>query len=664
MSQNFRFGSSSKPEEKDKTKYNPYGGFTFGNTTGGFDFESSKPEEKDETKYNPHGNSSVFNLGSSPRFDFESSKPEEKDKTKYNPYGGFDFGSPFGGSPRFDFGSSTPEEKDKTKYNPHGSSFRFGFGSSKPEEKDKTKSNPYGGFTFGNSSRNPFGNSKPEEKDETKYNPHGNSSVFNFGNSSGSSLRSSFGNSKPEEKDKTKSNPYGGFTFGNSSGNPFGNSKPEEKDKTKYNPYGGFDFGGPFGGSPRIDFGSSTPEEKDKTKYNPHGSSPRFDFKSSKPEEKDSKTKSSPFESASVFNFGNSSRTFGKGLVELDDGDFFEESEGEEIENSGDGFDAQNSWKDEIPQQRISLLQSRIERVKRNLCIHTQEFPQSSFESWEEVQTYLKKEFDQILSTFTIEKINKKQIQSQISNLERELLETKTEIQNLLKKQDKIEKDIIKAKKSEIEHDNRFCSIEKNHERLKHMCNDVSLLCENEYKMNVAIERLFEQKKSFENFNCFDISKLLWKMDLVKYQRLFAENQINGKFISMMNVDWTTWKQIGIEKRDCFYMTYYFEMFQIPGFYRTFYNDDLNDCVVCSHNTPEKTIHLLEEYGIFIEKELILRNNYCTPILIFPQSLQDLNIDFLSENGKQIMFTLTKWRKLHEIHLKTIRKYHKQCNSE
>ena len=313
--------------------------------------------------------------------------------------------------------------------------------------------------------------------------------------------------------------------------------------------------------------------------------------------------------------------------------------------------------------QRISQLQSRIEKVKINLNADTQEFPQNSFESWKEAQTYLEEQFGQIHSTLNKEQINIKKIRSNITNLECNLIDTDKEIQNLLKRKKKIEKDIKRAIKEETKLEQQFQSIKKNHGILKQMCKDVSIFCENECKMNTAIEKLFEQK-SFEKFSSSDVSKLLWKMDLIKYQQIFEENQINGKLISLMNTDWTMWEQIGIKKRDCFYMTFYFEMLQIPGYCRTFSNENLNDCVVCSHNTPEKTIHLLEEYEIFIENELILKKNYCAPILIFPKSLQDLNIDFFSEQGEQIMFTLNKWRKLHQLHLKTIRKYHKQCNNK
>ena len=471
------------------------------------------------------------------------------------------------------------------------------------------------------------------------------------------------------------------FSFGATEGFSFTipqNEKKKETDAT--NSFEGFSFGTstpvhfniPKSFSTLTTFGETTSNEKD-TGFSfgsltpvqfdiPRSFSTLTTFGTSNGEDemgRENKTKKKDDSNPEINNWRSFPSSESDSDCDYSDGsdDFYEKRDNSILLNIDD-FDTL-IWEDGT-QQRISLLQSRIEKVKRNLDGNTQEFPQNSFESWKEAQTYLKEKFDQTLSILGKEQVNGYKIQSHITNLEYDLIETNREIQNLLKRKKKIENDITTAEQLKMKFDKQFQSIEKKHDMLLQMCTDVSLFCENECKMNTAIEKLFEQK-SFENFDCSDISKLLWKMDLTKYQQIFEENQINGKIISMMNVDWATWKLMGIKKRDCFYMTFYFEMFQIPGFYRTLSNEDLNDCVVCSHSTPEKTIHLLEEYEISIERELILKNNYCTPILIFPKSLKDLNIDLLSQRGKQIMLTLAKWRKLHELHLKTIRKYHKQC---
>ena len=67
------------------------------------------------------------------------------------------------------------------------------------------------------------------------------------------------------------------------------------------------------------------------------------------------------------------------------------------------------------------------------------------------------------------------------------------------------------------------------------------LLWKNENEMNQELCKLFKQKK-FEEFDCFEISKCLWKMDLTKYQFIFELNEINGSVVSAKDDD-RFWKQ-------------------------------------------------------------------------------------------------------------------------
>ena len=186
------------------------------------------------------------------------------------------------------------------------------------------------------------------------------------------------------------------------------------------------------------------------------------------------------------------------------------------------------------------------------------------------------------------------------------------------------------------------------------MCCDVSTFCKNENEMNEELSELF-RKKNFEEFDCFEISKCLWKMDFTKYQSLFELNQINGSVVSVM--DTGLWKQLGAEKRDCFKISFNFKMMKCEGYSKTFSPDYEHDCCVCSHNTPEKTIHLLKEYNIPIDDEFILKNNYTAPMLLKKVYLKDLlGKDSFSQKGFQIMLELEKWKKLHKIHLKDLNK--------
>ena len=53
------------------------------------------------------------------------------------------------------------------------------------------------------------------------------------------------------------------------------------------------------------------------------------------------------------------------------------------------------------------------------------------------------------------------------------------------------------------------------------MCSNVSKFCKNENKMNEELFKLYYWKKTFEEYDCSDISKLFWKMDLNQISTTF-----------------------------------------------------------------------------------------------------------------------------------------------
>ena len=319
-------------------------------------------------------------------------------------------------------------------------------------------------------------------------------------------------------------------------------------------------------------------------------------------------------------------------------------------------------WKEEEI-KKISALQFKINTIKSNLAKNNnskmkQEFPQNSFETWTEVQCFLNEKYQQINAKVNQKLEKQTQLEKNQQVLETELNDIENNIQQLQLRKQNIEEILLpEAKKAKNTFIDNFQRFDNTQQILKEMCDDVSMFCQNENEMNAEIKELFEQKKSFDNFDCKDISKLLWKMDLVKYQQVFEEKNINGKLVELMIDDWSVWKKIGFEKRDYFYFSFCYEMMRNPGYSQIFSPDFEEDCVVCSHNTPEKTIHLVREYDIPIENEIILKNNFCSPMLLYPKLLNDLGIevDIQSEKRKQIMCEVAKLKNHHMLHLKKLK---------
>ena len=316
-------------------------------------------------------------------------------------------------------------------------------------------------------------------------------------------------------------------------------------------------------------------------------------------------------------------------------------------------------WKEE-EMKKIEKIQSKIKQVKLNLATNNnnkikQEFPPNSFESWNEVHDFLNEKSKQINSKLNEKQNIELQNEKDIQTYEMELKDIEHQIQQLQSRKKEIEENLLKAKQFQFSFEENFEEIENNQKILAEMCFDVSTFCKNENEMNEELSELFKQKK-FEDFDCFEISKCLWKMDMTKYQSLFELNQISGSVVSAVEHS-GLWEQLGVAKRDCFSISYYVKMMKSAGYAKTFSPDYEHDCCVCSHNTPEKTIHLLKEYEIPIADDFIFENNYTAPMLISKLFLKDLlGKDSFSQKGIQIMLELEKWKKLHKIHLHDLNK--------
>ena len=318
------------------------------------------------------------------------------------------------------------------------------------------------------------------------------------------------------------------------------------------------------------------------------------------------------------------------------------------------------NWKEE-DMKKLERIQSKIIEVKYDLESSNnnkikQKSPQNIFETWNEVEFFLNEKLQQ-----TNSKLNQKQNfllqkQKDVQMYEQELKEIENTIQKLQERKLKIEENLLpSAKRSQSLFEKIFQDIEDNQKQLKQMCPNVSIFCENEKEMNEEICELFSQKQ-FEDFDSLEISKVLWKMDLIKYQSLFEQNQIDGEFAVMMIDDWKAWKQLGVEKRDCFYLVFYFKMMNTSGYSKTLLPEYEPNCCVCSHASAEKTVLLLKEYGIPIASELILKNNYCTPLFTFSAFNDEFLPDALSSKAEKIMAEILEWKKIHTVHLKNLKR--------
>ena len=338
----------------------------------------------------------------------------------------------------------------------------------------------------------------------------------------------------------------------------------------------------------------------------------------------------------------------------------------EEINNKWRNCFELLKWK-EFEIIEISKIEKQILQIKsKNSKNFNLEFPKHPFESWRDVDQFLNKKLNEI-KLFYDNKLKSSSNYGNKLSLEKSI-ELENELQNLKEQMEKIQ---IRIKEIEnllapalFSGDNQSNSsnkrgndqtiLENNFISLQQLCNDVKLFSINEVHMNKEIFDLF-QLKSLEDFNESDILKVLWKMDLIHHQELFELNHINGKIL--LQTDMLSWKEFGFSNRDIYALFYFIDLMKSSNYYTTLSPNYSLDCPICLHNTPEKTLHLLNEYDISLDSQIILRNNYTAPILAYVNSLKDFNIPYFSLEGKQIINKLQQWKLLHiENHIQPLNK--------
>ena len=156
-------------------------------------------------------------------------------------------------------------------------------------------------------------------------------------------------------------------------------------------------------------------------------------------------------------------------------------------------------WKEE-DMKKIESIQSKIKQVKLNLSCNNnnkikQEFPQNSFESWNEVHDFLDVKSKQINSKLNEKQNIELQHQKDIQTFEMELKDIEHQLQQLQERKKEIEENLLpKAKQVQFSFEESFKQIENNQKILAEMCFDVSTFCKNENEMNQELYELFKQR--------------------------------------------------------------------------------------------------------------------------------------------------------------------------
>ena len=310
------------------------------------------------------------------------------------------------------------------------------------------------------------------------------------------------------------------------------------------------------------------------------------------------------------------------------------------------------NWNEQEKSQMINLesliyQETRKIKEKQNFENKNQAKPKNSFESWKQVNEKLKKYKIDAKTNLDIKKKEKKQIKKNLNELELELESLKQRIKEI-----EIKIPNENKKLSEIESSINDFSFD--FDLLVDMEKNSLLFSENENKLELELEKLFLQK-SIDQFNIHESCLALWEMDLTHCQSIFKDNEIDFNYLCMLtNFDTINLlKEIGLTQKDICCLLFFIDYFNNVGYVKPCETNEKKECPICDHNTPEKTIFLLQEYEIPFGEQIIA-GKWTAPLLLYAE-LSVFDVSFLSPESKVIANKLTKWKKLHQFHLEQLK---------
>ena len=297
---------------------------------------------------------------------------------------------------------------------------------------------------------------------------------------------------------------------------------------------------------------------------------------------------------------------------------------------------------------KLSKIYDRINIVKFSFNennIYKLAHPNSFFDSWDDILLFLS------------EKLNQSKEILQDNNHVHKIFEIKEQIEKLEHEFEVLQKRMIEITEIELpeakkkleapESENLF---QNDIVTLQEMKDNVKKFTETEKQLNQELLHAF-QEKTLEKFNENQIPIVLWKMNLSKYHDCFIINNINGSDFCML--DDLNLIDFGFNYRDICMFFYYRDLMQCNSYFDSIKSPDKykNDCIVCFHDTPEKTLWLLNEYDISIDNDLIINQGWSIPFMIYMKTFNSFNIVTFSKEGRELQSKISLWKSFHQEHL-------------
>ena len=259
--------------------------------------------------------------------------------------------------------------------------------------------------------------------------------------------------------------------------------------------------------------------------------------------------------------------------------------------------------------------------MKKNLSLNCK--PKSNWNSWKEISNFLHSLLSQDLS-----------------NTQEQSIIHKSKAEEIVKRIEQLQEELVRLQEEliQIQNTTKEISIEetKNINPIQYLSKLITICSKKETEFTNEFVKICS--KGLFDVHGKDIEIILWKMGLSKYYKVFQGSNIEYEYFA--TADQTLLIEIGLSQIDSCRFLYYRDLILKTN------NIEPCGCVVCDHNTPKSTCFLLTEYEINLNHDIIIKNDWTAPFLLYLRNFTD-EFSLTPTEAFNVRKTLQAWIDLH-----------------
>ena len=265
------------------------------------------------------------------------------------------------------------------------------------------------------------------------------------------------------------------------------------------------------------------------------------------------------------------------------------------------------------------------------------------FSRWKEILTFLEEKKHEFIEGSIKRNQKYSQKQQEIEDLDKKVKKTMNEFLNAKKQLEESKNQFIILQSTSNVIDERLNTLNK-------LTQTAEELSKKEDNFELEFNKLIRQK-SIQDMTVKDLKYVLWKMGLSHCYGNILKNEIDGSMLAF--ADESVLLELGFSTRDSCCLLYQRGLMTRSRYLES-YEDEQESCIVCSHDTPQKTINLLNEYDITLNPEIITSRNWLAPHLLYITRFSDeFNVP-VKDTIRIRQLIVNLWSNAHQTHLERL----------